>query len=180
MEKLTYVCLYLDYLESFQGLSDAAVGKLARAMLQYCNTGETSRLTGPAGILWPSIRSQMDRDMKKYQERCETNRINGAKGGRPPKNPSVISETEGFFEKPKKPKEKENDKDKDKEKEKEKENININNNIKINKNTNDTEKEKQSLLPSGGKTFKSPMAADLLEKWQTEREERLRAAINSR
>ena len=129
MKQMSFVCLYLDYLENFRLLSDAAVGKLVRAMLQYAITGEDTQLTGKAGVLWPTLRSQMDRDAEKYRERCETNRINAAKGGRPRKNQSVILETEGFFEKPKKPNEKENEKE------------NINENININENKNDKDKE---------------------------------------
>ena len=128
MAQMPYICLYLSYLDSFQGLPDAALGKLVRAMLQYAATGELPQLTGPARILWPMIRSQLDRDREKYRDRCETNRINGAKGGRPPKNPSVILETEGFFEEPKKAKEKE----KDKEKNNDNENENVNKNEKEN------------------------------------------------
>jgi hypothetical protein len=138
MAQMTYVCLYLDYLDSFRGLSDAACGKLVKAMLHYALTGEDSQLAGPARILWPSIRSQMERDGKKYLQRCETNRINGAKGGRPTKNPSVILETEGFFEKPKKAKEKE------KEKDKEKNNDNVNEKANENANANEKEKEKEN------------------------------------
>lgn len=43
------------------------------------------------------------------------NRENGAKGGRPPKNQTVMPETERFLDKPKKLKEKEKEKEKDKE-----------------------------------------------------------------
>lgn len=133
MVQMPYVCLYLDYLDNFRGLSDAAFGKLIRAMLQFAVTGEAPQVTGPAGIVWPSVRSQIERDAKKYLDRCETNRINGAKGGRPPKNPTVTSETEGLLKKPKKPK----------EKEKEKENENKNNND----NNNEIEKEKEKKNP---------------------------------
>lgn len=136
MAQMPYICLYLSYLDSFQGLPDAALGKLVRAMLQYAATGEIPQLTGPARILWPMIRSQMDRDREKYRDRCETNRINGAKGGRPPKNPSVISETEGLFGKPKKAK----------EKEKEKENNNDNDNNNENKKEMKKRKTHRSFL----------------------------------
>ena len=120
MTQMPYICLYNSYLDSFRTLSDAARGKLVLAMLQYASTGEIPKLTGDARILWPMVRAQMDRDSEKYRDRCEINRINGAKGGRPPKNPSVILETEGLFGKPKKAKEK--------EKEKENNNDNDNNN----------------------------------------------------
>ena len=32
--------------------------------------------------MFPTMRDQIDRDLKKYQAKCERNRINGAKGGK--------------------------------------------------------------------------------------------------
>jgi uncharacterized phage protein (TIGR02220 family) len=60
---------------------------------------------------------QLDKDGIKWEQKCEKNAINGAKGGRP-KNKTDFEETEKserFFEKPKKA-----DKDKDKDKEEDK------------------------------------------------------------
>ena len=123
MSDMNYVCLYLDYLQSLAPLSDAARGKLMLAMLTYAATGQEPSLTGPAQYLWPSLRSQIDRDLAKYQEKCGKNRINGSKGGRPRKNQTVSEE----------PKEKEREKEKNKEKEKKKE----------------MEKEMETTVPSG-------------------------------
>jgi len=118
LAQMTYVCLYISYLDSLSALSDVARGRLMLAMLQYAASGQMPRLTGDAKILWPMIRSQIDRDMQKYQEMCETNRIKGSKGGRPRKKPELYSETCGFSEKPEKPKEKKKEKEKEIENEK--------------------------------------------------------------
>ena len=54
---------------------------------------------------------QIDRDMAQYESKCQINRENGQKGGRPRKIQTVNGETERFFEKPKKAKEKKKEND---------------------------------------------------------------------
>lgn len=116
MAGMNYVCLYVSYLESLAPFSDEEIGRMVRAMLIYTATGEMPLFDGNERFIWPTIKAQIDRDEAAYQERCEKNRANGAKGGRP-KNQSVITETEWFSEKPKKAKEKEKEKEKEKKKE---------------------------------------------------------------
>lgn len=110
MSEIPYVCLYSSYLESVAPFSEAERGRLLTAMLVYAVRGEEVRLPGNERYLWPTIKSQIDRDAAAYRERCEKNRDNGKKGGRPEKR--------SVFEKPKeKEKEKENEKKNEKEKE---------------------------------------------------------------
>lgn len=118
---MNYVCLYVSYSETLAPFSDEEIGKIVNAMLAYAATGENPRFDGNERFIWPTIKAQIDRDEAAYQERCEKNRLNGVKGGRPIKNQMVIPETEWFLEKPKKAKEKEKKKKNEKEKEKEKE-----------------------------------------------------------
>lgn len=110
MAGMNHVCLYVSYSESFAPYSDEEVGRMVRAMLTYTATGEIPLFDGNERFIWPTIKAQIDRDEAAYQERCEKNRANGAKGGRP-KNKTVVTETERFFEKPKKAKEKEKEKE---------------------------------------------------------------------
>lgn len=110
---------YLSYRESLEPYTMEERGRLVTAMMDYQATGEIPAFSGNERFLWPTLRSQLDRDIQGYEEKCAKNRENGAKGGRPRKQ-TVSAETEGFSEKPKKPKEKE------KEKEKEMENKNEN------------------------------------------------------
>lgn len=119
MADIPYVCLYASYLESLSPFTDEECGRLVRAMINYAATGEVPQFEGNERFIWPSLQAQIDRDIEAYQAKCAKNRSNGSKGGRPPKNQTVIPETERFLEKPKKPKEKEKEKEKDKEKEKE-------------------------------------------------------------
>lgn len=118
MKKMPYVCLYSDYLESLAHYSDAQRGRLYTALLQYLRDGSQPEFKGSERYIWPSLQYQLDRDMATYADRCETNRINGEKGGRPRKDTSGESKTEGFSGKPKKAKEKENENEKENEKEK--------------------------------------------------------------
>ena len=117
MADIPYVCLYMSYLQSLSPFTDEERGRIVMAMLNYATTGEIPQFEGNERFIWPSLQAQIDRDIGTYQAKCSRNRANGAKGGRPPRNPTVIPETERFLEKPKKPKEKE------KEKEREKDNI---------------------------------------------------------
>lgn len=116
MAGMNYVCLYTSYLDSLEPFSNEEIGGIVKAMLAYAATGESPMFDGNERFIWPTLKAQIGRDETAYKERCEKNRANGAKGGRPPKNQAVIPETERFFEKPKKAKEKEKEKEKKKEK----------------------------------------------------------------
>lgn len=116
MADITYVCLYMSYLQSLAPFTDAERGRLVMAMLNYASTGEVPQFDGNERFIWPSLQMQIDRDIETYQAKCSRNRANGSKGGRPSKNPAVIPETEWFLEEPEKPKEKKKEKGKDREK----------------------------------------------------------------
>lgn len=115
----SYVCLYLSYLEALEPFSDAERGRIMTGMLSYAATGTEPCFAGNERFIWPTIQAQIDRDQKAYADRCEQNRRNGARGGRP-RNQTVSPETERISEEPEKPKEKEREKEKEIEKEREK------------------------------------------------------------
>lgn len=135
MTQMTFVCLYRDYIATLDSISDIARGKLVKAMLHYAFTGEELPLTGDAKVLWPTFRSQIDRDQENYQKKYDRNRINGSKGGRPRKNPPDL-------EKPKKPKDNNNEND-------------IDNNIE-NESKNEIENEKDRNSRCTDVPFASP------------------------
>lgn len=109
--------MYLDYEEQFNMLSDAELGVLIRAIIEYEKTKEIPKLDGIVKMAFSFIKGQLDRDREKYDEKCRKNRENGLKGGRPKKeseekpevnsetenNQTVNTETEGLNQKPKKP-----------------------------------------------------------------------------
>lgn len=115
MAEMPYVCLYRSYLQTLAPFTDAERGRIMMAMLNYSATGEIPLFEGNERYIWPSVQSQIDRDLEAYRAKCSKNRENGTKGGRPPRNPTVIPETEWLFEKPKKAKEKEMEKENEKE-----------------------------------------------------------------
>ena len=123
MAEISFVCLYVGYLETLAPYTDEERGRLMMAMLNYAVYGQIPEFTGNERYIWPSLKGQIDRDKKNYADRCERNRINGAKGGRPRKTDT--QETERFLEEPRKPNHKENN--------------NININMNMNRNQNERE-----------------------------------------
>ena len=71
-----YVCLYHSYLDAMETLGDAERGRLMTAMLEYSLRGAIGELRGNEKHIWPMIRSQIDRDMEAYKQKCETNKNN--------------------------------------------------------------------------------------------------------
>lgn len=113
-----YFNAYHSILEAMEPLNDAERGRLFTALLVYSSTGAVEKLGGNERFVFPGLRSQIDRDIKKYDDYCLQQSENGKKGGRPPKA-NESQKTQPFFEKPKKANEKEKDKEKAKTKDKE-------------------------------------------------------------
>uniref|UniRef100_A0AAU8B6R1 DUF6291 domain-containing protein n=1 Tax=Dulem virus 33 TaxID=3145751 RepID=A0AAU8B6R1_9CAUD len=67
-------------------------------MMEY-KSGGSPHPEGNERFAWPSIRRDIDQAKTAYEKECERQRINGAKGGRPPKN----KEPDGLHENPKNP-----------------------------------------------------------------------------
>lgn len=129
-EKDSFLVFY-EWEDNLKNLSDEQMGRLFRAVFAYEKRGEAYSGGDPAIEMAMSfIRYAMDRNLERYKERCETNRENGKKGGRPPKNRSkpretqqnrtVFSETERNRNEPKKP-ERERDRERDPDRDRERE-----------------------------------------------------------
>lgn len=71
-----YVCLYHSYLDAMEALGDAERGRLVTAMINYSQRREIGELSGNERYIWPMIRSQIDRDIEAYTQKCETNKNN--------------------------------------------------------------------------------------------------------
>lgn len=87
--------IYLDYQEQFELLTDEQVGQLIKAIIKYEKTGEIVELDGMTKMAFSFIKTQLDRDREKYQAKCEKNRENAKKGGRPKKQ-TETEKTERF------------------------------------------------------------------------------------
>ena len=82
-------------------LSYERVGRLFMALIDFAEYGESNiALDGMTKVAYLSCVPQMQNDKDKYQAVVNRNRVNGAKGGRPTKNPNNPN---GYYKKPKKP-----------------------------------------------------------------------------
>lgn len=91
--------VHFDDARHFSMLSDAQLGMLFRAMVHYAETGEPTPIDDPAvSMCFSFLSARVDRDNAAYLEKCEKNRANGAKGGRP-KKPNGFSKNQTVSEK---------------------------------------------------------------------------------
>lgn len=109
--------MYLDNEVVIQKLPDEDAGKLFKALFLYSREKTKPDFDDnlALSITFDILSTAIDRDAERYYNRCQKNRENGRKGGRPRNNQPLIDETEKserFFAKPKKA-DKDMDKDKD-------------------------------------------------------------------
>jgi hypothetical protein len=82
--------LHLDSLEILNELTDEQAGKLLKACYDY-NIGIEPELDTLTRMIFIPFRNQFNRDLEKYQDTCEKNKLNGSKGGRPSKTQKTHS-----------------------------------------------------------------------------------------
>lgn len=111
-DKTSFI-LYCDQQGVFNQLPDDIAGKLIKHIFAYVNDENPVSTELLINIAFEPIKLQLKRDLRKYDEYIDKQRLNGAKGGRP-KKPNETQETQPFFEKPKKP-DNDNDTDNDTE-----------------------------------------------------------------
>lgn len=73
-----YVKAFFDWIEQTAALEDDERGRLFIAILEYARSGAVPDLAGREAILFPSIKSQIDRDLKNSAV-CARNGKNGGK-----------------------------------------------------------------------------------------------------
>lgn len=71
---------YFDDIASIEQLEYAEVGEFFLGCMRYGATGEIPKFKGAARIIWPLIKTKIDRDHKKYDDTCQTNAYNRYKG----------------------------------------------------------------------------------------------------
>ena len=103
MEKRTFL-MYSEWQPLLEGMSDEQAGQLFKKIYAY-QTGKEYEIQDALILgVFNMIKAKFDADRKLYDEKCEKNRANGAKGGRPKKQEKP-KETERLEEKPKAKKE---------------------------------------------------------------------------
>ena len=111
------VLLYCDIIHTVEKMDNETAGEFFKHYLRYINDLNPTTDNMVVDIAFESVKQNLKRDLKKYENICERNALNGSKGGRPkkPKKPS------GLIGNPKEPKKADTDNDTDTD-------IDINNN----------------------------------------------------
>ena len=123
--------LHLDSLDVIDELNDQQIAELFKAIIDFQKTGKTN-LKGLMKVVFIPFKNQFLRDNNKYDSKCETNKINGSKGGRPKltqDNPTKPKLTQRLNGKPKKPYN-DNDSDNDNKNDSVNDNVNKKDNVK--------------------------------------------------
>ena len=76
----SYIKVFVDWLERYRKLSDAELGRLLRAALEYKKDGTEVELTGREGLFLDGIRLDIDRDNEQYESICKERAAAGRKG----------------------------------------------------------------------------------------------------
>ena len=80
MKEGASIILHLDCLSALDCLTDEQAGVLFKGLLRYANTGEPLSSSDSAlQAVFALFRAQIDRDTKKYDEKCRKNRATACK-----------------------------------------------------------------------------------------------------
>ena len=80
MKEIKSIILYLDSLVAIEHLTDEQAGILIKAVLRYAKDGQQLETSDTALIaLFSILCAQIDRDHRKYEERCKRNSANARK-----------------------------------------------------------------------------------------------------
>ena len=80
MADMTYIKLFIDYLDAIEPLGDAERGRLFTSLLIYARTGEAPQLGGNERFLFPMMRAQIDRDNSTMDSLSDARSEAGRKG----------------------------------------------------------------------------------------------------
>lgn len=116
MADMTYIKLFVDYLDAIEPLGDAERGRLFTSLLEYARSGEAPQLGGNERFLFPMMRAQIDRDNAAMTVLSETRSRAGKSGAEAKQANAEFAKQNKQM--PNLPSKSSYDKDKDKEKEK--------------------------------------------------------------
>ena len=115
MSEVTYIKIFVDYLDAIEPLGDAERGRLFTSLLTYARTGEAPQLSGNERFLFPMMRAQLDRDIAAMAGVSEA-RSKAAKASKSSKCEQMQQMQANAANADKSSKEKDKDKDKDDDK----------------------------------------------------------------
>jgi len=145
-DKTSFI-LYCDQQGVFNKLPDEIAGKLIKHIFAYVNDENPPCDDLLLTIAFEPIKTQLKRDLRKYDDYIEKQKFNGAKGGRPKKDEETQI-TQPFFQEPKKA-----------------DNVNDN----VSDNVNDKKKQRDVFIKPSIVEIKTYMTeigmADVSEKW---------------
>ena len=113
MAEVTYIKIFVDYLDAIEPLGDAERGRLFTSLLTYARTGEAPQLGGNERFLFPMMRAQLDRDIAAMAGVSEA-RSKAAKASKSSKCEQMQANAANAANADKSSKDKDKDKDKDK------------------------------------------------------------------
>ena len=94
--------IFGEWEDNCEELTDEEFGQMMRAVFAYCRRGENPTFSDRfMRACWRPIQQAIDRANNAYEAKCEQNRENGKKGGRPKKEET--EKPNGFLEDEKKP-----------------------------------------------------------------------------
>jgi len=100
MEKKSFI-LFAEHEEIFESLTDKQAGQLIKGIFKYEKTQEIPHLDKTVRVAFIPIKQILDKNREEYIKKCEKNKENGRKGGRPKKNVETEinpNKPNGFFE----------------------------------------------------------------------------------
>ena len=71
---MKYLKVFVDFADKIELLGDAERGRLFTAMLKYASSGVEPDLRGNERFIWPTAKSEIDRQAESYKSICETNK----------------------------------------------------------------------------------------------------------
>ena len=90
------IIFYTNWCDTFKKLSDEEAGRLIKHFCEYVTDQDPEPPDRITDLLFDPIKDTLKRDLEKWKERQNVNKINGSKGGRPRK----AKESEGNQKKP--------------------------------------------------------------------------------
>ena len=115
MSEVTYIKIFVDYLDAIEPLGDAERGRLFTSLLTCARTGEAPQLGGNERFLFPMMRAQLDRDIAAMAGVSEA-RSKAAKASKSSKCEQMQQMQANAANADKSSKDKDKDKDKDDDK----------------------------------------------------------------